>query len=57
MTKILIGMATAALWFVLSHAANADPICHEGSMQAFASANVVGITSAALTSTRRLPIS
>jgi hypothetical protein len=29
MTKFLIGMATAALWFVLSHAANADRICRE----------------------------
>jgi hypothetical protein len=27
MTKILIGMATAALWFMLAHAANAAPIC------------------------------
>jgi hypothetical protein len=27
MTKILIGMATAALWFMLAHAANAEPIC------------------------------
>jgi hypothetical protein len=35
MTKILIGMATAALWFVLSHAANAESIGrdvgHQGS--------------------------
>jgi hypothetical protein len=29
MTKILIGMATAAFWFVLSHAANAERICRE----------------------------
>ena len=29
MTKILIGMATAALWFVLSHAANAERICRD----------------------------
>jgi hypothetical protein len=29
MTKILIGMATAALWFALSHAANAKRICRE----------------------------
>lgn len=29
MTKFLIGMATAALWFVLSHAANAERICRE----------------------------
>ena len=26
MTKFLIGVATAALWFVLSHAANAEGI-------------------------------
>jgi|HubBroStandDraft_6_1064221.scaffolds.fasta_scaffold1008899_2 hypothetical protein len=25
MSKFLIGVATAALWFVLSHAANATP--------------------------------
>ena len=35
MTKILIGMATAALWFMLSHAANADRlsrgVCEHGS--------------------------
>jgi hypothetical protein len=29
MTKILIGMATAALWFMLSHAANAERMCHQ----------------------------
>jgi hypothetical protein len=29
MTKFLIGVATAALWFVLSHAANAERICRE----------------------------
>jgi len=29
MTKILIGMATAALWFVLTHAANAERISRE----------------------------
>jgi hypothetical protein len=29
MTKFLIGMATAALWFALSHAANAERICRE----------------------------
>jgi hypothetical protein len=29
MTKFLIGMATAALWFVLSHAANAERTCRQ----------------------------
>jgi hypothetical protein len=29
MTKFLIGMATAALWFMLSHAANADLTCRQ----------------------------
>ena len=29
MTKFLIGMATAALWFALSHAANAERICRD----------------------------
>lgn len=29
MIKFLIGVATAALWFALSHAANAEPVCHE----------------------------
>jgi hypothetical protein len=29
MTKFLIGVATAALWFALSHAANAERICRE----------------------------
>lgn len=29
MTKFLIGMATAALWFMLAHAANAEKICRE----------------------------
>jgi hypothetical protein len=29
MTKFLIGMATTALWFVLSHAANAERISRE----------------------------
>jgi hypothetical protein len=29
MSKILIGMAAGALWFVLSHAANAERICKE----------------------------
>ena len=29
MTKFLIGMATAALWFVLSHAANAEQTCRQ----------------------------
>ena len=27
MGKFLIGVATAALWFVLSHAANAGQVC------------------------------
>jgi hypothetical protein len=34
MTKFLIGMATAALWFVLSHAANAECICRQASHHA-----------------------
>jgi hypothetical protein len=29
MTKFLIGVATAALWFALSHAANAEQICRQ----------------------------
>jgi hypothetical protein len=29
MSKILLGMAAAALWFVLSQAANAERICQE----------------------------
>jgi hypothetical protein len=29
MGKILVGMAAAALWFVLSQAANAERICQE----------------------------
>ena len=29
MGKILIGVATAALWFALSHAANAEQICRQ----------------------------
>ena len=29
MGKILIGMAAAALWFVLSQAANAERLCQE----------------------------
>ena len=29
MTKFLIGVATAALWFALSHVANAERICRE----------------------------
>jgi hypothetical protein len=29
MTKFLIGVATAALWFVLSHAANAERLCRD----------------------------
>jgi hypothetical protein len=29
MSKILVGMAAAALWFVFSHAANAERICKD----------------------------
>jgi hypothetical protein len=29
MSKFMIGVATAALWFVLSHAANAERICRQ----------------------------
>ena len=29
MSKILVGMAAAALWFVLSQAANAERICQQ----------------------------
>jgi len=29
MGKILIGVATAAVWFALSHVANADQVCKE----------------------------
>ncbi len=29
MSKFLIGVATAALWFALSHAANAERVCKE----------------------------
>jgi hypothetical protein len=29
MTKFLIGVATAALWFALSHVANAERICSQ----------------------------
>jgi hypothetical protein len=29
MSKVLIGMATAALWFALSHAANAERVCRQ----------------------------
>lgn len=29
MVKFLIGVATAALWFALSHAANAERACRE----------------------------
>jgi hypothetical protein len=29
MSKFLIGMATAALWFALSHAANAERVCNQ----------------------------
>ena len=33
MTKFLIGVATAALWFALSHAANAERMSHQVSIQ------------------------
>jgi hypothetical protein len=29
MGKILIGVATAAVWFALSHAANAEQVCKQ----------------------------
>lgn len=29
MGKFLIGVATAALWFVLAHAANAEQVCRQ----------------------------
>ena len=29
MGKILIGVATAALWFALSHVANAEQVCRQ----------------------------
>ena len=29
MSKILIGVVTAALWFALSHAANAERVCRQ----------------------------
>jgi hypothetical protein len=29
MSKILIGVATAALWFALSHVANAEQVCNQ----------------------------
>jgi hypothetical protein len=29
MSKILIGMATAAAWFVLSHAASTEQVCRQ----------------------------
>jgi hypothetical protein len=29
MAKFLIGVATAALWFALSHAANAEQVCKQ----------------------------
>jgi hypothetical protein len=29
MSKLLIGMATAAVWFALSHAANAEQVCKQ----------------------------
>jgi hypothetical protein len=29
MGKFLIGVATAALWFALSHAANAEQVCKQ----------------------------
>ena len=61
MTKFLIGVATAALWFALSHAANAERVCRQvcdsgtcisrcvqTQMWSFASASTGGITTAAL---------
>jgi hypothetical protein len=35
MTKFLIGVATAALWFALSHAANAEGMCRQVCDQVF----------------------
>jgi hypothetical protein len=29
MGKVLIGVATAAMWFALSHVANAEQVCRE----------------------------
>ncbi len=29
MGKVLIGVATAAMWFALSHAANAERVCRQ----------------------------
>jgi hypothetical protein len=29
MSKILIGIATAAVWFALSHVANAEQVCKQ----------------------------
>jgi len=68
MTKFLIGVATAALWFALSHAANAERICREvcdhgtcvsrcvhrqdADVSLFATASIGGIVTAALTSMR-----
>ncbi len=45
MGKILIGVATAALWFVLSHAANAEQVCRQAGHggQACDGGNVAGI--------------
>ena len=63
MTKFLIGVATAALWFALSHAANANGYAAKSAttapayraassvqtqMWSFASASTGGITTAAL---------
>ena len=39
MGKILIGVATAALWFALSHAANADQVCRQACDKAHACRN------------------
>jgi hypothetical protein len=46
-TKFLIGVATAALWFVLSHAANAErlgrALCYSGSQIGATAGDVVVI--------------
>jgi hypothetical protein len=66
MTKFLIGVATAALWFALSHAAKAERICrevcdhgtcvsrcvHRPDADVIATASIGGIATAALTSMR-----
>ena len=43
MNKFLIGVTTAALWFALSHAANAERIYHDHSFDAGAPAGDVVI--------------